>query len=374
MGNGPLADSRLQEIESRLNAGRFDEAQRLLSTIGNLPNAETASAYFATRLLFQRGRMDRSGVIQRLRELLARVPEFPEAARMLAAAEAGVLAPDPEIFRRVTGSPEEHESEAPETPLGRAPTQREIPRAPLVPRFTPRTGTPSYAPSTPLAPRHEDGFELPPIPSLNQTLHGVGSPVERDEAQANAARAERARLPTIGAGGVPLIPSLEMPAINTVSTEAPPPEPEAPPPSRGAKPIDARSGAYSVRAPAPSLFEIAAALDAGHPARALELTEQVALEAGPELGLLAARALLALGQRPRAAERVERVLRTATLEPAVRATAARILVAISSREMTGMPCGSRPQRLGVTWSSMWIPAIPAASKSRTVRTTLSTPP
>ena len=113
MGNGPLADSRLQEIESKLNAGRFDEAQRLLSTIGNLPNAETASAYFATRLLFQRGRMDQQGVILRLRELLARVPEFPEAARMLAAAEAGVLAPAPDVFRRVTGAPS---SEPPENP------------------------------------------------------------------------------------------------------------------------------------------------------------------------------------------------------------------------------------------------------------------
>ena len=105
MGSGPLADSRLQEIESKLNAGRFDEAQRLLSTIGNLPNAESASAYFATRLLFQRGRMDASGVIERLRELLARVPHFPEAARMLAAAEAGVLEPAVDVFIRVTGAP-----------------------------------------------------------------------------------------------------------------------------------------------------------------------------------------------------------------------------------------------------------------------------
>ncbi|MGC4091248.1 MAG: hypothetical protein QM756_25900 [Polyangiaceae bacterium] len=128
MGSGPLADPRLQEIESKLNAGRFDEAQRLLSTIGNLPNAETASAYFATRLLFQRGRMDNIGVIQRLRELLVRVPIFPEAARMLAAAEAGVLDPAPDVFRRVTGAPASEKPAPADVEVERrSPTQQQNP-------------------------------------------------------------------------------------------------------------------------------------------------------------------------------------------------------------------------------------------------------
>lgn len=324
MGNGPLADSRLQEIESKLNAGRFDEAQRLLSTIGNLPNAETASAYFATRLLFQRGRMDQQGVILRLRELLARVPEFPEAARMLAAAEAGVLAPAPDVFRRVTGAPSSEPPENPEPAPRRAPTQRDIPRAPLVPRFTPRTGTPSYAPSTPLAPRFDTPVEPPPVPSLNNTMRGVGPQITEANPR-DAGRQERERMPTVTAkAGLPLIPSLEIPAINTVST-LPPPE-SSEPPQPVTKPIEKRSGAYSVRPQAPSLFEIAAALDAGHPARALELSEQVSAENSPELGLLAARALLALGERVRAGVQVERVLRSPTLEPSVRASAARVLL------------------------------------------------
>jgi len=323
MGSGPLADSRLQEIESKLNAGRFDEAQRLLSTIGNLPNAESASAYFATRLLFQRGRMDSSGVIERLRELLVRVPHFPEAARMLAAAEAGVLEPAVEVFRRVTAAPG---SEVPErVPPERAVSQRDIPRAPLVPRFTPRTGTPSYAPTTPLAPRDPTAPPMPMVPELG-TLRGVG-PVQAPVAVERATTSkEREQLPTISAPavGLPIIPSLQVPTINTVST-LPPPQVEPPVSAPQPKP-SVRSGAYSLRPHGASLLEISAALDAGNPQRALELSEQASSDSGPELGLLAARALLALGEHGRAAASVERSLRIPDLPAPLRATAARILL------------------------------------------------
>lgn len=260
MGSGPLADSQLQEIESRLNAGRFDEAQRLLSELGNLANVETASVYFATRLLFQRGRMDQEGVIERLRELLAREPEFPEAARMLAAAEAGVLAPDPEAFRRVTAPPETVDADPGAIDIVRAPSprelsrapsqgelpplpsQREIPRAPLVPRFTPRPGTPSYAPSTPLAPRFADAPELPPIPSLHETVPGVG-PVE---------------------------PRRPEPAPNVI---APEPEALANPLVKGPSP--ARRGAYSMRAASEELLQPSPALERAR-AGAAVVTEQMA--------------------------------------------------------------------------------------------------
>ncbi|MFZ5896760.1 MAG: hypothetical protein ACOY0T_37230 [Myxococcota bacterium] len=339
MGNGPLADSRLQEIESKLNAGRFDEAQRLLSTIGNLPNAETASAYFATRLLYQRGRMDKGGVIERLRDLLARAPDFPEAARMLAAAEAGVLEPAPDVFRRVTAAPEpEPEAVSEPAPTRRAPTQRDIPRAPLVPRFTPRTGTPSNIPSTPLAPRDDESPALPVIPALN-TLRGVGPTAPTPVVTTSIS--EREKLPTVSAPAdsnpdvpiaapvappapaLPFIPSLQIPTINTVST-LPPPNSEPPPPTAQAKP---RSGSYSVRPQTPSLFEIAAELDAGRAARALELTEQAAAaDNGPQLGMLSARALVALGDRGRAIAQVERVLRGKGVDASVRATAARLLM------------------------------------------------
>ena len=54
-------------------------------------------------------------------------------------------------------------------------------------------------------------------------------------------------------------------------------------------------------------------------------------------------------------------------------TAAQILETNSLREITSLP--SRwPQRLGATWSSMWIAATPRASYSRTVRVTLSSLP
>ena len=54
-------------------------------------------------------------------------------------------------------------------------------------------------------------------------------------------------------------------------------------------------------------------------------------------------------------------------------TAARIFETNSSREMTSLP--SRwPQRLGETWSSMWMAATPRASYSRTVRVMFSSLP
>jgi hypothetical protein len=83
MGKDPLEDPRLRAIEAKLNGAEFDEAQRLLTAIRHLPGAEAASAYFSTRLLYQRGRLDHTGVAQRLREVLSSNPgEFPEAENM----------------------------------------------------------------------------------------------------------------------------------------------------------------------------------------------------------------------------------------------------------------------------------------------------
>ncbi|HEX3773408.1 MAG TPA: hypothetical protein VHV51_03030 [Polyangiaceae bacterium] len=201
MGSGPLDHPRLLEIEERLDRAEIDAAQRLLAELGDLQVHRTAITYFATRLLYQRGRLDSAGVVIRLRELVEAEPEFPQAHAMLSAAERGTLRPDREGFMRATMSPEQSpmasapsdpaaawsepprkESSAPTIELGvdevdtdhdqlagelaleseleppieplhrkveprRSLSMPEIPRAPMVPRFTPPVNqAPSYAP------------------------------------------------------------------------------------------------------------------------------------------------------------------------------------------------------------------------------------
>lgn len=327
MGQGPLRDPRLLEIESKLNAGRFDEAQRLLATIFDIPGAETASAYFATRILFQRGRLDQRAVIERLRELLAKVNDFPEARRMLEAAEAGQLEAAPDAFRRATGAPQSPKpARSPERVGTKALSRQDIPRAPLVPRFTPRAGMPSYVPAT-----HE------PAPSAG--VARVNPPrAPTSEPAAVIARDPR-EVPTLTAPAeaLPPIPSLDVQGSRNVSTLPPP----APSPSPARTREDATTERplpelvleeRPTRPQSPSLFEIAAALEAGHPARALELSERAGADSGPELTLFAARALSALGEKERAATQLERLLRAPLIEPLVRAAAARVLIEINQPE------------------------------------------
>lgn len=317
MGQGPLRDPRLLEIESKLNAGRFDEAQRLLATIFDVPGAEIASAYFATRILYQRGRLDQTGVVERLRELMGRVSEFPEAQRMLGAAEAGLLEPAPDAFRRATGAPQSPvpAARSPERVGTKALSRQDIPRAPLVPHFTPRNEVPSYVPATP---------QPPGPPSIK----------ERQEAPTLSAPAEP----------LPRIPSLEMPQpfaapeiVHRSDVETlPPAEPSPPPPRADAiteRPVPELDVEQErpVRSHVPSLFEVAAALEAGHPARALELCERMG-DGAPELTLLAARALAALGEKERSRAQLERLLRAPLIEPLVRAASARVLIEIGLPE------------------------------------------
>lgn len=312
MGQGPLRDPRLLEIESKLNAGRFDEAQRLLATIFDVPGAELASAYFATRILYQRGRLDQSGVVLRLRELLARGSEFPEARRMLEAAEAGLLDPAADAFRRATGAPlSPTPPESPERLGTKTLSRQDIPRAPLVPHFAQRHDVPSYVPATPQPP-------------------GPISAKEREETPTLSAPAEL----------IPQVPSLPIPNVSAtpkasgVSTLPPP---EAPAPSREEAPTERplpelELEARPPRAHTPSLFEVAAALEAGHAARALELCERLGGDGAPELTLLAARALAALGEKERAFAKLERLLRAPLIEPLVRAASARVLIEIGRPE------------------------------------------
>src|SRR4051794_37760939 len=105
MGSGPLDHPRLLEIEERLDQAEIDTAQRLLAELGDLNVHRVAITYFATRLLYQRGRLDSAGVVDRLRELVLLEPDFPQATAMLTAAEKGTLRPDREGFLRATLDP-----------------------------------------------------------------------------------------------------------------------------------------------------------------------------------------------------------------------------------------------------------------------------
>jgi tetratricopeptide (TPR) repeat protein len=224
MGSGPLDHPRLLEIEERLDRAEIDAAQRLLADLGDLHVHRVAITYFATRLLYQRGRLDSAGVVERLRELVLIEPEFPQANAMLSAAERGTLRPDRDGFLRATMDPgptssargavpaheastrppppikivgpERQDSSAPTIELGadeldtdhdqlvlqaplapafepplRAEPRRslsmpEIPRAPMLPRFTPPMNmAPSYAPGARSASlQFELELELPATP------------------------------------------------------------------------------------------------------------------------------------------------------------------------------------------------------------------
>jgi len=216
MGSGPLDHPRLLEIEERLDRAEIDTAQRLLAELGDLNVHRVAITYFATRLLYQRGRLDSAGVVERLRELVLLEPDFPQATAMLTAAERGTLRPDREGFLRATIDPgpmssrqnaptrpapkreppyleaavptiefgpddfdTEHDQLASEArvtaPAPAAPSKADprrsmsmpnIPRAPILPRFAvPENMAPSYAPGARSASlQFELELELPEPP------------------------------------------------------------------------------------------------------------------------------------------------------------------------------------------------------------------
>jgi len=215
MGSGPLDHPRLLEIEERLDRAEIDTAQRLLAELGDVNVHRVAITYFATRLLYQRGRLDTDGVVDRLRELVQLEPNFPQAQAMLTAAERGTLRPDREGFLRATldpdppssrqnastrpapkrkSAPEEKEPSAPIIELSaeevdtdhdqlaletaitapanprmgprRSTSMPEIPRAPMLPRFAPVENiAPSYAPAQRSASlQFELELELPESP------------------------------------------------------------------------------------------------------------------------------------------------------------------------------------------------------------------
>ncbi len=313
MGKGPLEDPRLRAIEAKLNGAEFDEAQRLLAALRHQPGAEAASAYFSTRLLYQRGRLDNAAVAQRLREVLSTNPgEFPQAENMLAAAELDVLESSPQGFLSSTQPPFPKKSSGDARP-GQAVELSGIPRAPLVPRF-----------SSPTIRSGESSFDASDLEQSGSDQRATDGPRAR-------------RVPSV-LPGIDFELEMTPPPVTAPSTLPPIPDltssaPTEPPPytdQRHTAPVT-RSAAPDAVAD-PSLGEIALSLDAGNAQLALDLLARKSPPHGPDYALLSSRARLALGDPARARRELEPLLRERGLPPPLRVAAARLLLELGSPE------------------------------------------
>ncbi|HEY6081025.1 MAG TPA: hypothetical protein VIW29_19555 [Polyangiaceae bacterium] len=286
------------------------------------------TTYFATRILYQRGKLDLQGVIARLSELVGSCGDFPEAQAMLNAAQRGTLRPEPRQFNEATVPPPPHDtldsetddedddhrptdpgyvssSDAPAGPPHPAPPLEArlktpqapgIPRAPLVPQFSPREQPPSYAPPPDLelelgateSSPWNDTVSAPPPSSSNASHQHPGS-----------------KPPS----------TLELGPLEAVSSTRPWTRNTAPSP-----------GAPGAPSEPPSVFLIATWLADRDFERALSAVEQLGPELTPELSLLEVRALVGLGRKPAARRALDRLCRAPLLDPDLRAAVARLLI------------------------------------------------
>jgi tetratricopeptide (TPR) repeat protein len=266
MGNGPLDHPRLLAIDLRLDQGQLDEAQQLMAELGDVGFFRYATTYLATRLLYQRGRLDAAEVAERLRELLMTVEYFPEARAMLEAAESGTL-DQGRSFKQRSQRP----ASAPAIELGSAESLHEASLAespaPQIPRAARLPGL-SVRPSRPPLPVLPDLDPPPPPPPSSQS----------------AAAADDA--PEITIRSVPP-PALELAA--------------------------------------PTLLQIAALLDAGKPELALDELARQEHGDTPEVVLLQARTFCQLGCHEEADQLLARLSAAPLLDPELRAGVARLL-------------------------------------------------
>jgi tetratricopeptide (TPR) repeat protein len=326
-----------------------------------------ATTYFATRILYQRGKLDLPGVIARLRELLRSSPDFSEASAMLDAAERGTLRPPPvDAPKHDTFDDEEDENGDRLTEPGNAPSSVPalearlktpqapgIPRAPLVPRFTPRENVaPSYAPP----------------PDLDLTPPGLELELDL----------------------TPPAAPLSNPWNDTLS--APPPSStrnpriDSPPPvAIDLGPLDGRGGlgqrntapspgAPGATAEPPSIFVIATWLSERDFERALAAVERLGAETSPELSLLEVRALIGLGRKAAARRSLDRLCRAPLLDPDLRAAVARLLLELGdlqraeaqARRAHAEDPASELSRLTLAWAvargAAWLPSARAAAE------------
>jgi hypothetical protein len=260
---------------------------------------------------------------------------------MLQAAERGTLQPDARAFNAATVPPPPHATEnadaadADDDDDGDRPTQPGyitpssvpalesnlktpqapgIPRAPLVPRFTPRDHVaPSYAPP----PEPPQPAPVPVVPSLDLELTPAAPPASRPSNPWNdtlsapppsSTKALRTLSPPPFAIDLGPLDDVAGPARHERVTA---PSPGAPGPS-AAEP--------------PTAFVIATWLSDRDFERALQAIEQLGAERSPELSLLETRALLGLGRKGAARRSLDRLCRAPLIDPDLRAASARLLL------------------------------------------------
>ncbi len=343
-----------------------------------------ATTYFATRILYQRGKLDLPGVVARLNELLVACPEFPEARAMLGAAERGTLRPDPARFNEATVPPppvtddDDDDDGDRLTDPGHVPSSVPdiearlktpqapgIPRAPLVPRFTPPENlAPSYAPPpehdlelTPpdfsLTPR--DFEPLTPVSSSNPWNDTVSAPPPPSSTR--SARIDSPPPIAIELG------ALEGLAGAGLGGRVTAPSPGAPEP--------------------PSVFLIATWLSERDFERALTAVEQLGAESSPELSLLEVRALIGLGRKAAARRSLDRLCRAPLLDPDLRSAVARLLLDLNdtdraeaqARRAFAEDPQSEMSRLTLAWAvargDAWLPSPRSAGELSELLTDLS---
>jgi tetratricopeptide (TPR) repeat protein len=344
----------------------------LLAQLGVGQEHVHATTYFATRILYQRGKLDLQGVVARLSELLVVCPEFPEARAMLSAAERGTLRPDPASFNEATVPPppvasnEQAEDDddgdrltdpghmpssvpAMEARL-KTPQAPGIPRAPLVPRFTPRENVaPSYAPPPELDLTPPD-FELtPPEPISSPWNDTLSAPPP------SSSRSVRSDSPPPVA--------IDLGPLDGLADA-----------SFGARVTAPSPGAPDHEAEPPSVFLIATWLSERDFERALAAVERLGAESSPELSLLEVRALVGLGRKAAARRSLDRLCRAPLLDPDLRAAVARLLIELGdvdraeaqARRAHAEDPESELSRLTLAWavarSDAWLPSPRSAGE------------
>ncbi len=326
-----------------------------------------ATTYFATRILYQRGKLDLQGVVARLSELMVACPEFSEARAMLSAAERGTLRPDPARFNEATVPPppvaanDDSEDDRDRlTEPGHAPSSIPsmearlttpqapgIPRAPLVPRFAPREDVaPSYAPPPAFDLTPPDFDLTPPVPSSNPWKDTLSAPPP------SSTRINSPRPVAIELGP---LDELAESALRTRNTA---PSPGAPGHTEGP----------------PSVFVIATWLSERDFERALLAVEKLGAESSPELSLLEVRALVGLGRKAAARRSLDRLCRAPLLDPDLRAAVGRLLLELGdvdraeaqARRAYSEDPESELSRLTLAWAiarrNAWLPSTRSAGE------------
>jgi hypothetical protein len=161
MSGGPLTDERLGAVEACLNEGRLEEAQQKLVALGGATELGPGVSYLTTKLLFLRGRLDSQSVRDRLEEVIAECPDFPEAETLLR-----ITNPPP----RATPPPPSLPRERPSDLGTLVPPRSEMPTEPAPP-----PGEDSLAPALVVPDRTLS--DRPPLwPELELELGSSGAP------------------------------------------------------------------------------------------------------------------------------------------------------------------------------------------------------